>query len=152
MNVEYRKEIENNLMKGALDLTILQFLNGCPMHGYEIITRVRKEHGIYFGPSTVYPILNKFEEKGITKSEWVTGNERPKKVYSLTNDGKTILNMGKLRLSQIYNKIMSGYSKIVDPILSVRNWRLPAKRFRWNKRALRGKFAYIPEEPQIARN
>src|SRR3990170_3133113 len=50
-----QKEIQTKLMKGLLDLIVLQFLEMQPMHGYQIIAKIRKSFGVYFGPSTVYP-------------------------------------------------------------------------------------------------
>jgi len=64
--VNMQKEVQVKLAKGLLDLIILQFLNTEPMHGYEIITKVRKTFGVYFGPSTVYPLLSTLEKKGYT--------------------------------------------------------------------------------------
>jgi DNA-binding PadR family transcriptional regulator len=43
-----QKEAHLKLMKGLLYLIILQFLNTQPMHGYQIITKIRKSFGIYF--------------------------------------------------------------------------------------------------------
>lgn len=65
-----QKEVSTKLMKGLLDLIILQFLSVQPMHGYQVITKIRKSFGVYFGPSTVYPLLNTLEKKGFVKSEW----------------------------------------------------------------------------------
>src|SRR4030065_634851 len=62
------KEVQTKLMKGLLDLIILQFLNGQPMHGYQIITKIRRSFGVYFGPSTIYPLLGTLEKKGFVKS------------------------------------------------------------------------------------
>jgi DNA-binding PadR family transcriptional regulator len=61
------------------------------MHGYELITTIRKSFGVYLGPSTVYPLLNGLEKKRYIKSEWNMNYERPRKVYQLTNDGKAVL-------------------------------------------------------------
>ncbi len=87
-------------MKGLLDMIILQFLNGEPMHGYQVITKIRKNFGVYFGPSTVYPLLGSLEKKGYVKSTWNMEAERPRKVYALTTDGQTVLNFteGSLNL------------------------------------------------------
>ena len=65
-----QKEISTKLMKGLLDLIILQFLSSEPMHGYQIITKIRKTFGIYFGPSTIYPLLGTLEKKGYINSNW----------------------------------------------------------------------------------
>jgi len=86
-----QKEVQTKLTKGLLDLIVLQFLETEPMHGYQIITTIRKSFGVYLGPSTIYPLLKTLEEKGYIKSKWNMDNERPRKVYDLTNDGKTVL-------------------------------------------------------------
>ena len=58
--VNAQKEVQVKLMKGLLDLIVLQFLSSQPMHGYQIITKIRKSFGVYFGPSTIYPLLLQF--------------------------------------------------------------------------------------------
>jgi DNA-binding PadR family transcriptional regulator len=103
--VNNSKEVQVKLMKGLLDLIILQFLSTQPMHGYQIITRIRKTFGIYFGPSTIYPLLGTLEKKGYVKSEWNMNNERPRKVYNLTNEGQNLLSFTEDSLSLICRKI-----------------------------------------------
>jgi DNA-binding PadR family transcriptional regulator len=99
------REVQAKLMKGLLDLIILQFLNGQPMHGYQIITKIRKSFGVYFGPSTIYPLLGTLEKKGFVKSEWNMCNERPRKVYKLTTEGQNRLNFTEDSLNFICRKI-----------------------------------------------
>lgn len=103
--VNNSREVQAKLMKGLLDLIILQFLNGQPMHGYQIITKIRKTFGVYFGPSTIYPLLNTLEKKKFVKSEWNMCNERPRKVYKLTNEGQNLLNFTEDSLNFICRKI-----------------------------------------------
>lgn len=103
--VNNSKEVQVKLMKGLLDLIVLQFLNTKPMHGYQIITRIRKSFGVYFGPSTIYPLLNTLEKKGRVKSEWDMSNERPRKVYTLTTEGKGLLDFTEDSLNFICRKI-----------------------------------------------
>jgi len=88
--IEMRK-IDNKLTKGLLDIIVLSFLRSKSMHGYKIITSIRKNFGVYFGPSTIYPFLNNLEEKGLVKSQWDTTHDRPRKVYSLTPNGINVL-------------------------------------------------------------
>ena len=99
------REVQAKLMKGLLDLIILQFLNGQPMHGYQIITRIRKTFGVYFGPSTIYPLLGTLEKKRFVKSEWDMSTERPRKVYKLTTEGQNLLNFTEDSLNFICRKI-----------------------------------------------
>jgi PadR family transcriptional regulator PadR len=85
------KNIQTKLTKGLLDLIVLQLLDNHPMHGYELIVTIRKFYGVSFGASTIYPILNTMEKKNIIKCHWNINGERPKKVYSLTGEGKSLL-------------------------------------------------------------
>ncbi|MHA2231231.1 MAG: PadR family transcriptional regulator [Candidatus Hodarchaeales archaeon] len=74
--VNPQKEVQVKLMKGLLDLIVLQFLSSQPMHGYQIITKIRKSFGVYFGPSTIYPLLATLEKKGFVNSEWIQTHQR----------------------------------------------------------------------------
>jgi DNA-binding PadR family transcriptional regulator len=100
-----QKEVSTKLMKGLLDLIILQYLSSEPMHGYQVITKIRKNFGVYFGPSTIYPLLGTLEKKGYVDSTWNMDSERPRKVYSLTSDGHSMLNFTEDSLNLICRKI-----------------------------------------------
>jgi PadR family transcriptional regulator PadR len=110
-----QKEAQVKLMKGLLDLIVLQFLNTQPMHGYQIITKIRKSFGVYFGPSTIYPLLASLEKKGYVNSEWNMATERPRKIYKLTTDGQTMLNFTESSLNLLCQKIGTN----VNPQMSV---------------------------------
>lgn len=100
-----QKEVQVKLMKGLLDLIVLQFLSSQPMHGYQIITKIRKSFGVYFGPSTIYPLLATLEKKGHVSSEWNMKSERPRKIYKLTTEGQNLLNFTENSLNFICRKI-----------------------------------------------
>ena len=104
-DINSKKEVPAKLTKGLLDLIILQLLSNQPMHGYQIITKIRKNFNVYFGPSTVYPLLNTLEKKGYVKSEWNMNSDRPRKIYSLTNNGQNMLNFTEESLNLICRKI-----------------------------------------------
>ena len=116
-----QKEASTKLMKGLLDLIILQFLSTKPMHGYEVITKIRKNFGVYFGPSTIYPLLGTLEKKGYINSNWNMDFERPRKVYSLTTDGQNMLNYTEDSLNMIRNKITHNTIDITQPIIGMIN-------------------------------
>ena len=103
--IKNSKKVQIKLTKGLLDLIVLQLLDNEPMHGYKIITRIRRNFGVYFGPSTIYPLLNTLEKKGYVKSEWDMQNDRPRKVFKLTTDGRTLLNFTEDSLIFICGKI-----------------------------------------------
>jgi PadR family transcriptional regulator PadR len=103
-----QREVQTKLAKGLLDLIVLQFLETQPMHGYQIITKIRKRFGVYFGPSTVYPLLTSLEKKGNVQSHWNMETERPRKVYELTSQGKNMLKFTENSLNLICKKMASG--------------------------------------------
>ena len=123
MNNNYQKEVQTKLTKGLLDMIILQYLEQQPMHGYQLITKIRKGFGVYFGPSTVYPLLGLLEKKGYVKSTWNMDAERPRKVYKLTNEGQNVLSFAENSLN-LFCKNMVTDSKIriqVAPLISARS-------------------------------
>ena len=107
MNINNKKQAQTKLTKGLLDMIILQYLEDESMHGYQLITRIRKGFGVSFGPSTVYPLLGLLEKKGYLKSVWNMDSERPRKVYTLTNEGKDVLSFTENSLTMICKNMVS---------------------------------------------
>jgi len=103
--INTHKEAQAKLTKGLLDMIVLEFLNEQPMHGYQIISKIRKSFGVYFGPSTIYPLLGLLEKKGQVTSVWNMEGERPRKVYQLTSEGKDLLNFTENSLNLIVKMI-----------------------------------------------
>lgn len=100
-----QREVQTKLAKGLLDLIVLHFLDSQPMHGYQIITKIRRSFGVYFGPSTVYPLLASLEKKGHVVSSWNMDSERPRKVYELTSQGKNMLDFTENSLNLMCKKM-----------------------------------------------
>lgn len=105
MNQQKIRKAEIKLVRGLLDLLVLGLLKEKSIHGYGIITNIRRNFGVYFGPSTVYPLLGELETKGHIKSEWDLTHDRPRKVYSLTTEGQSLLNSTEESLYQICNRL-----------------------------------------------
>lgn len=106
MIVNAQKEIQAKLARNLLDPIMLQYLERKSMHGYELIAKIRKEYGIYLGPSTVYPLLNQLEKKGYVKSAWNMTGDRPKKEYTLTVEGKHLLKLTEDSLNLICRSLV----------------------------------------------
>ena len=85
------KKVDKQLTKGLLDLIVLGMLKNNSIHGYGIISGIRKNFGIYFGPSTIYPFLKNLEDKGYIKSKWDMNHDRPRKVFAITPQGSDLL-------------------------------------------------------------
>ena len=105
MNAINQKNAQTKLTKGLLDMIILQYLEKESMHGYQLIASIRKGFGIYFGPSTIYPLLGYLEKKGYVHGIWNMDTERPRKVYSLTEQGRSLLKTAEDSLVLICQKI-----------------------------------------------
>ena len=105
MNPQTIRKAEIKLVRGLLDLVVLGLLKEQSIHGYGIITSIRRTFGVYFGPSTIYPMLNELEKEGNIKSKWDLTHDRPRKVYSLTVDGQSLLNGAEESLYQICNRL-----------------------------------------------
>jgi PadR family transcriptional regulator PadR len=109
-----QKQVQTKLTKGLLDLIVLQFLYSKPMHGYQIIIKIRRTFGVYFGPSTIYPLLSSLEKKGQVVSEWNTESERPRRVYELTEKGRSLLSYTENSLNLICKTIMKETTDTVE--------------------------------------
>jgi len=75
-----------------LMLFVLKLLLREPMHGYQITERLNELLKVNIPRQIVYFVLKKQEEAGFVKSEWVfEGDSKPKRVYSITDEGKDFL-------------------------------------------------------------
>ena len=77
-----------------MDLLILKALSLEPMHGWGISARIRRISGDAFrvGQGTLYPALHRYERRGWVLSYWwTTANNRTARYYSLTEEGRQVL-------------------------------------------------------------
>ncbi len=88
-----QKQTENNLDELISDFSrfyILTILYEGPVHGYSIISQFKKRVKKEISPSLVYPFLQQLEEKGHVKHTLSPVGDKTKKVFELTDDGKTL--------------------------------------------------------------
>jgi PadR family transcriptional regulator, regulatory protein PadR len=84
----------NDVVRGTLDLLILKALSLEPMHGWAISQRLEQlsREVLRVGQGSLYPALQRLEEKGWVESEWRTTEEnRRAKYYELTPAGRRAL-------------------------------------------------------------
>ena len=108
MKTQELRKVDKQLTRGLLDIIVLELLRSEAMHGYKIITSIRRNFGAYFGPSTIYPFLTELQEKGYITSKWDTNHDRPRKVYTLTSEGNSMLT----GIEQSFSTIVSRLSRI----------------------------------------
>lgn len=71
-----------------MTLWILGQLLERPLHGYEILQKVRREPmWANLNPGGLYRILRDMERKGLVISQWSLGGGPPKRVYMVTDFG-----------------------------------------------------------------
>jgi len=82
---------KNNLYKGSLSTIVLKLLNdNGKMYGYQITREVEKITAgqLVITEGALYPTLHKLEAKGLLNVEIKKVNNRPRKYYFLTENGK----------------------------------------------------------------
>ncbi len=84
----------SDVLRGTLDLLILKTLTLQPMHGWGISQRIEQfTRGVLdVNQGSLYPALQRLEQKGWIESEWgSTENNRKARYYRLTDDGRKAL-------------------------------------------------------------
>jgi PadR family transcriptional regulator, regulatory protein PadR len=81
-------------VRGTLDLLVLKALSLEPMHGWAIAQRLEQlsRDALRVGQGSLYPALQRLEEKGWIQSTWkATDQNRRAKYYVLTAAGRRAL-------------------------------------------------------------
>ena len=84
----------NDVVRGTLELLILKALSLEPMHGWAITQRLEQlsREALRVGQGSLYPALQRLEEKGWVDSEWkISDQNRHVKFYELTAAGRGAL-------------------------------------------------------------
>jgi transcriptional regulator len=79
------------LLKGTLDMLILQTLTVQPMHGYAIAQHIERLSGdvLAVEQGSLYPALERLQKKGWVTSKWAESpTGRRARYYTLTNAGR----------------------------------------------------------------
>jgi len=84
----------NDVLRGTLDLLILKVLATAPEHGWGIGQRIEQQskEALQIGQGSLYPALQRLEQKGWVDSDWQTTDQnRRAKYYRLTATGRRAL-------------------------------------------------------------
>ena len=82
---------QSDVLRGTLDLLVLKTLSLEPMHGWGISQRISQvSKGMFdVNQGSLYPALQRLEQKGWVESEWRTSDHnRRAKYYRLTATGR----------------------------------------------------------------
>jgi transcriptional regulator len=83
--------MNQQILRGTLDLLVLQAVSHGPAHGYEIARWVERatDSALRLEDGSLYPALYRLEERGMIDPEWrLTADRRRAKYYALTAAGK----------------------------------------------------------------
>jgi PadR family transcriptional regulator PadR len=86
------------LLRGTLELLLLQALSHGPLHGYAIARRIEGDSGdaLSVEEGSMYPALYRLEEQGCVRAKWSMNDAgRRTRVYALTAAGRTRLSSHK---------------------------------------------------------
>lgn len=88
------RDSTQDVLRGTLDLLILQTLARDSLHGWAITQRIQQlsEEALQVGQGSLYPALQRLEQRGWVDSEWRhTEQNRRAKYYRLTRSGRRAL-------------------------------------------------------------
>ena len=100
MTETYKKEIVQHIIRNLLDIQLLRIIQTQPTWGYRIKKQVEADFNIKLSHGALYPTLNGLEQKGFVESKKQKKDGRARKVYTITEKGKTYL--------QTYYSILQG--------------------------------------------
>ncbi len=96
------------LLRGTLDLLILQTLRWRPQHGYGISQAIRAGSNdiLQVETGSLYPALHRLEKRKWVRTEWRTSdNKQRARYYSLTAAGRKQLAVEQSRWQQIVEAV-----------------------------------------------
>ena len=106
-----RKEVENEydesqLMKGVLEGCVLLIIEKEETYGYEIIRKL-KNYGFYnLSEGTIYPLLLRFEKRGLIKAVFKASPMGPKRKYfTISDKGEKYLIQFIAKWSELSKKV-----------------------------------------------
>ena len=113
MNDDETLPVKSSMVKGTLDMLILQVLSLEDMHGWGICQRIQQvsEGTLTVQQGSLYPALQRLQARGWIEARWqTTENGRRARYYRLTRTGEAQLAAERSqwqRLSGGVNRIMA---------------------------------------------
>jgi PadR family transcriptional regulator, regulatory protein PadR len=106
---------QTDILKGTLDILILQTLAAAPAHGHTIahVIERRSEDVLQVEHGSLYPALHRLEDRGWIASFWGTSeNNRKARYYRLTASGRKQLTIETSR----WDRIVRAVNQVLRPV------------------------------------
>ncbi|WP_291792916.1 PadR family transcriptional regulator [Brevibacterium sp.] len=91
MSTSEPEALATHLQEIRRGTVVLASLVACrrPQYGYSLLSSL-EESGLHVEANTLYPLLRRLEKQGLLAAEWNTEEARPRKYYTLTEDGAQV--------------------------------------------------------------
>ncbi len=84
-----KKEFEKHILRHMLPTFILWLISKEPVHGYELIKKIKGDKGVRVAnASQIYPILKELTQKGMITQKRALQGRRVRKIYHVTGKGR----------------------------------------------------------------
>ena len=104
---------QNDLLKGTLDMLVLQSLTVQPMHGYAIAQHIERLSGEVFTveQGSLYPALQRLQKQGWVTSRWgESPTGRRARYYTITAAGRRQLGE---KISS-FDRVLTAIARVMD--------------------------------------
>lgn len=91
------------LKRGTLVLSVLSQMRH-PEYGYSLVQKLEEKDAV-IEPGTLYPLLRRLEKQNLLVSRWDTSENRPRKYYEISEEGKEVYERLKEEWSSISRKV-----------------------------------------------
>ena len=105
--------METEMNRGFLQLLVLALLEK-DMYGYSMVKHI-EGLGYKVEENTLYPLLRRLEKNGWISSKWDLTEDRPRKFYSVTAEGRS-LRAGLLEVWKNQNRILGEITKEIPHV------------------------------------
>jgi DNA-binding PadR family transcriptional regulator len=100
-------EVEREILLSFWKVHILHHADEEPIHGQWIVKELRR-HGYEISPGTLYPLLGRLVQRGWLDCKWDSrGGKRARQDYRLTANGKSILNLIREQVKELYEEVVA---------------------------------------------
>jgi DNA-binding PadR family transcriptional regulator len=100
--------METEMNRGFLQILVLALLEK-DMYGYSMVKHI-EGLGYKVEENTLYPLLRRLEKNGWITSKWALGEDRPRKFYTITAEGRA-MKAGLLGVWENQNRILNEVNK-----------------------------------------
>jgi DNA-binding PadR family transcriptional regulator len=107
--------------KGYIRIATLILLSKKPYHGYEIMKEIRERTRGFWKPTAggMYPMLRDLQKSGYIQGEWDVKTRRRKRIYKVTESGRTVLKRALAKENQLADAMRNLFDEYMKGVLEV---------------------------------